>query len=55
MQDYHDRYRKSDKLQDGSEIEWPVPFWYVDEGARTTTPACVRCSGSPKSSASSRA
>jgi nitroreductase len=31
--DYHDRYRKDDKLQDGEEIEWPVPFWYVDAGA----------------------
>jgi nitroreductase len=31
--DYHDRYRKDDKLQDGEEIEWPVPFWHVDGGA----------------------
>lgn len=31
--DYHDRYRSEDKLQDGEEIEWPVPFWYVDAGA----------------------
>jgi len=31
--DYHDRYRKDDKLQDGKEIEWPVPFWHVDAGA----------------------
>jgi nitroreductase len=31
--DYHDRYRREDKLQDGDEIEWPVPFWYVDAGA----------------------
>lgn len=31
--DYHERYRRDDKLQDGSEIEWPVPFWYVDAGA----------------------
>jgi nitroreductase len=31
--DYHDRYRKPDKLQEGEEIEWPVPFWYVDAGA----------------------
>jgi len=31
--DYHDRYRKPDKLQDGEEIEWPVPFWFVDAGA----------------------
>src|SRR5689334_15894181 len=32
-QDYHDRYRKPDKLEDGEEIVWPVPFWYVDAGA----------------------
>ncbi|HZS24350.1 MAG TPA: nitroreductase family protein [Gaiellaceae bacterium] len=32
-QDYHDRYQKEDKLQDGDEIEWPVPFWFVDAGA----------------------
>jgi FMN reductase [NAD(P)H] len=31
--DYHDRYRKPDKLQDGDEIDWPVPYWYVDAGA----------------------
>jgi FMN reductase [NAD(P)H] len=31
--DYHERYRKPDKLQDGSEIEWPVPYWFVDAGA----------------------
>jgi nitroreductase len=31
--DYHERYQKDDKLQDGSEIEWPVPFWHVDAGA----------------------
>jgi len=31
--DYHDRYRKADKLEDGEEIAWPAPFWYVDAGA----------------------
>lgn len=31
--DYHERYRREDKLQGGEEIEWPVPFWYVDAGA----------------------
>jgi FMN reductase [NAD(P)H] len=31
--DYHERYTKEDKLQDGEEIEWPVPFWHVDAGA----------------------
>ena len=32
-QDYHDRYTKPDKLQDGEEIEWPVPYWHFDAGA----------------------
>ncbi|HET7571517.1 MAG TPA: nitroreductase family protein [Gaiellaceae bacterium] len=32
-EDYHDRYRQPDKLQGGEEIEWPVPFWFVDAGA----------------------
>ncbi len=31
--DYHERYRREDKLVDGAEIEWPVPFWFVDAGA----------------------
>ena len=31
--DYHERYNRDDKLRDGAEIEWPVPFWYVDAGA----------------------
>jgi nitroreductase len=31
--DYHERYRRDDKLHEGREIEWPVPFWYVDAGA----------------------
>jgi FMN reductase [NAD(P)H] len=31
--DYHERYRLPDKLDDGEEIEWPVPYWYVDAGA----------------------
>jgi nitroreductase len=31
--DYHERYQKVDKLQEGEEIEWPVPFWHVDAGA----------------------
>jgi nitroreductase len=32
-EDYHERYRKPDKLQeDGTEIEWPVPWWYADAG-----------------------
>ena len=31
--DYHERYRSDDKLLDGEEIDWPVPFWYVDAGA----------------------
>jgi FMN reductase [NAD(P)H] len=31
--DYHDRYRKEDKLVEGHEIDWPVPYWFVDAGA----------------------
>jgi nitroreductase len=31
--DYHDRYTQPDKLDDGEEIEWPVPYWYADAGA----------------------
>jgi nitroreductase len=31
--DYHDRYTQADKLEDGEEIDWPVPFWFVDAGA----------------------
>ena len=33
--DYHERYRRQDKLQitGGREIEWPAPYWYVDAGA----------------------
>jgi nitroreductase len=30
--DYHVRYRQPDKLVEGEEIEWPVPYWYVDAG-----------------------
>ena len=30
---YHTRYQESDKLRDdGSEIEWPVPYWWFDIG-----------------------
>lgn len=32
-EDYHERYRKPDKLADGEEIQWQVPFWFVDAGA----------------------
>ena len=32
-EDYHDRYRQPDKVVDGEEIEWPVPYWYADAGA----------------------
>ena len=32
--DYHERYRQPDKLQeDGTEFHWPVPYWHVDAGA----------------------
>jgi FMN reductase [NAD(P)H] len=31
--DYHERYTKEDKLVEGREMAWPVPFWFVDAGA----------------------
>jgi FMN reductase [NAD(P)H] len=33
--DYHDRYRQPDKLLEGEEIEWPVPYWHADAGKAT--------------------
>lgn len=31
---YHRRYRMPDKVDDqGREIEWPIPYWWVDAGA----------------------
>jgi nitroreductase len=31
---YHDRYREPDKVtEDGEEIDWPIPYWWVDAGA----------------------
>jgi nitroreductase len=30
---YHRRYQEPDKVQeDGTEIEWPVPYWHMDIG-----------------------
>jgi nitroreductase len=30
---YHRRYQESDKVnEDGSEIVWPVPYWFMDIG-----------------------
>ncbi len=30
---YHRRYQAADKLKpDGTEIEWPVPYWHMDIG-----------------------
>jgi nitroreductase len=30
---YHARYREADKVgEDGSEIDWPVPYWWMDVG-----------------------
>lgn len=30
---YHDRYNEPDKIrQDGTEIDWPIPYWYFDAG-----------------------
>jgi nitroreductase len=34
-EDYHDRYRQPDKLVEGNEIEWPVPYWHADAGKAT--------------------
>ncbi len=35
---YHRRYREPDKLRDdGTEIDWPVPFWWIDIGATMQT------------------
>lgn len=32
--DYHERYNEPDKKgPDEDEIEWPVPYWWVDAGA----------------------
>jgi len=33
--DYHERYQQEDKLAatGGVEVDWPVPFWFVDAGA----------------------
>jgi nitroreductase len=31
---YRDRYHEADKSRtDGSDLEWPVPYWWVDAGA----------------------
>jgi nitroreductase len=31
---YHRRYQEPDKIQDdGTEIDWPVPYWWTDIGA----------------------
>ena len=35
---YHRRYREPDKIDDdGNEIEWPVPYWFVDVGGTMQT------------------
>jgi nitroreductase len=35
---YHRRYGEADKLdEDGNEIVWPVPFWWIDVGATMQT------------------
>jgi FMN reductase [NAD(P)H] len=35
---YHRRYREPDKLDDdGLEIAWPIPYWWVDVGATMQT------------------
>jgi len=31
--EYHRRYQEADKInEDGTEIEWPVPYWFMDIG-----------------------
>ena len=30
---YHRRYQEPDKLGEDGEIDWPVPYWWVDAGA----------------------
>jgi len=31
---YHRRYQEPDKTgPDGAEIDWPIPYWWVDVGA----------------------
>ena len=30
---YRSRYREPDKSPDGSDPDWPVPYWWVDAGA----------------------
>jgi nitroreductase len=33
---YHRRYQEPDKVdEEGREIDWPVPYWWVDIGATT--------------------
>ena len=35
---YHRRYQEPDKTrEDGSEIDWPIPYWWVDVGATMQT------------------
>ena len=35
---YHRRYQKPDKVDaDGNEIDWPVPYWFMDVGCAVMT------------------
>jgi nitroreductase len=35
---YHRRYQEADKVKnDGTEIEWPIPYWYMDIGCAVMT------------------
>lgn len=34
---YKDRYAEPDKSPDGTEHDWPVPYWWVDAGAALMT------------------
>jgi nitroreductase len=35
---YHRRYQEPDKMrEDGTEIDWPVPYWFMDVGCAVMT------------------
>lgn len=35
---YHRRYQEPDKVrEDGGEIDWPVPYWFIDIGCAVMT------------------
>jgi nitroreductase len=41
---YHRRYQEPDKLDDeGHEINWPVPYWFMDVGCAVMLAVARRC------------